>query len=420
MKKWHVLWIWVVILSALLTGFTGCGASDLDFGISENAGDSEFFLSDLWKRSPAEISEQKVSDGQETVAGAFYDRYFLCDGSRYWYQTLSESEKVWYANMEDILGSMTQKGDLTLSDVSPGLTEENIDHVFQCVMMDHPELFYVDGYVYSIGKLGDKIANLSFSGTYNVSREVAEQKKAEIEKRVAVILQGVPLFGDDYEKVKYVYETLIMQTDYDLNAADNQNIYSVFIGGLSVCQGYAKATQYLLNQLGVECTLVSGTVQGGNRHGWNLVKADGEYYYVDTTWGDASYQTAEEERKIDLPVINYDFLCVTTEELNRTHRLDDDLELPYCTAILDNYFVREGAYFIAYDEAQIKELFQKKAQDGEDYVTLKCASAVVFDRVKKELIDDGKIFQFYDHSVGTVVYVQNEDQYSLTFWVTNP
>lgn len=353
-----------------------------------------------------------------TVGKTQYDRYFLCEGSRFWYQTLTDAEKLWYRDMENILGSMEQKQLLSQEGLEQGLKEEDIDRIFQCVMMDHPELFFVDGYVYSVGKLGEKVENLFFSGSYRMDRSQATVRKAEIEMQTSIILNGVSKDADDYEKIKYVYETLIRRTDYDLDAPDNQNIYSVLVGNLSVCQGYAKATQYLLNQLGVECTLVSGTVQGGNLHGWNLVKSNGDYYYLDTTWGDASYNQ-NEEGEMEIPTINYDYLCVTTEELLKTHRFEDFSVLPECVALKDNYYVREGAYFTDFDEAKLRILFAHAQAKDYNCVTLKCSTQSLYEQVKEKLIDEGNIFQYYNQITGTVVYVQNEEQFSLTFWVTN-
>ena len=213
---------------------------------------------------------------------------------------------------------------------------------------------------------------------------------------------------------------MIRNTDYQLDSPDNQNIYSVFINHTSVCQGYAKATQYLLDRLGIGCSLVLGTVDTGEVHAWNLVKLDDSYYYVDTTWGDASYQISGAELQgYVMPEINYDYLCVTTEELLRTHTLGGQIPMPLCDATEDNYYVQEGALFMEYDKEQMQKLFQKAMEQGRADVTVKCVDIVCYQDIISALIDRQEIFDYLPENDGSVAYAQNDKQLSLTFWVTN-
>ena len=55
--------------------------------------------------------------------------------------------------------------------------------------------------------------------------------------------------SSDYEKSKWVYETLINRVDYVADAPDNQNIISVFLNGQTVCQGYSNAANYLFSKI---------------------------------------------------------------------------------------------------------------------------------------------------------------------------
>ena len=196
-----------------------------------------------------------------------------------------------------------------------------IDKIFQCVLMDHPEIFYTDGYSFVKYTLGDEVQKITFKGTYIYNQEEKKTREEMMESVIEDILEGIEPNATDYEKVKYVYETVIENTEYDMSAEDNQNICSVFLNKASVCQGYAKAVQYLLTRLKVPATLVIGTVENGEGHAWNLVKINNCYYYVDATWGDASYlfHLQDGQEALNTPSINYDYLCVTTEEILRTH-----------------------------------------------------------------------------------------------------
>lgn len=245
------------------------------------------------------------------------------------------------------------------------------------------------------------------------------RKQEQIDNYVNQCLAGMPQSADEYEKVKYIYEYLIHHTDYDAAAKDSQNICSVFLEHRSVCQGYAKATQYLLNRAGVFATLVLGQVVSGEGHAWNLVRIDGEYYYVDTTWGDASYQAVGgSDYPIEkIPTINYDYLVVTTEQMEQTHTPDNVVELPLCTAIDANYYVREGAYFTEWDEEKIEKIFADSYEKGETYVTLKCDGPEVYRQMRETLIGQQGIFRYLDCPDNAVSYVENEKQYSLSFWL---
>ncbi len=364
---------------------------------------------------PGQEAEETTAESDNTESCSLLEE----GGSRFAYESLDAQEQIWYGEIEQALGEMTDTVKLSTEPIGQGLDEQDIDRIFQCVLIDHPEIFYTTGYTYTKYSRGDRTVGIDFAGTYSLPVEEAVNKAEEIRGRASEWLSDIPSDASEYDKVKAVYEKIIFSTDYDLNASDNQNIASVFLGNSSVCQGYAKATQYLLNHLGVMCTLVQGTVDTGEAHAWNLVRVEGDYYYVDTTWGDASYRMEDGSGQEELPEINYDYLCVTTQDLLRTHRIESVVAMPECTATQANYYVREGVYFTSYDAEQMQSIFDRAWESGRTEITLKCADEECYREICRVLIDEQEIFSYMPENSSTIAYAQNGKQLSLTFWVTN-
>ena len=101
----------------------------------------------------------------------------------------------------------------------------------------------------------------------------------------------------DYDKELIMHDWLLDRTTYDQEAnsnspnarpdPDNHNPYGALINGKAICSGYTSSFQLLMDMMGIECISVHGIYSAtGGAHAWNMVRIDGEWYCVDTTWND--------------------------------------------------------------------------------------------------------------------------------------
>lgn len=212
------------------------------------------------------------------------------------------------------------------------ISDIKIRYAIRWVMRDNPDIFwFAHQYHYD-----EASSTIHFQYTFSAERVKTIQQSINDVIENDFCIKYVKNLSQK-EQVAYVYKWLVTYCTYNANSAYNQSIYSVFVRRNSVCTGYAKAAQYLLNLLGIESRLVFGRLHNDKddgRHCWNLVKVSNEYYHFDACFGDSILDNVaiksgvQELFKID--GVNYNFLCVSTDEILSTRSIEDISSLPDC------------------------------------------------------------------------------------------
>ena len=301
--------------------------------------------------------------------------------STFYYDQLTEEQQTAYETLRNGLTNREKSIMLEKCD------SDSLLIIWEAVLMDHPEIFWVNEFSYQ--KYIDDSVSCEVLPGYCYTLEEIKERQAKIDEFTDEFIAGISSRESDYNKILYTYETIIQRTDYDLNAMNNQHIDSVILGKTSVCAGYAKATKYLLNRLGVECIYVVGnvTTENGGPHAWTIVTCEGDTYFVDTTWGDPVYnQMIEVDSDIYLPEISYDYLCCNEEQLFKTHELRTDFEIPTCTSLEWNYYVVNGRYFTEYNSDEIFELIEKDISNQQKTSVFVFSEDAVYEQAKEDMI----------------------------------
>lgn len=172
---------------------------------------------------------------------------------------------------------------------------KQIRDIISAVYYDHPELFWVDT-EYTCKRRGNGQC-VEIDLKFNRTAKNLEGENAAFEAAAQEILSGAQGFADTYDKECYVHDALLHKTDYSMRAEMNQSAYSALVNGRTVCAGYARAFQYLMQQLGVPCYYCVG--YAGEAHAWNIIQLEDGYYNVDVTWDDTGDGTYEYFNKTD-------------------------------------------------------------------------------------------------------------------------
>ena len=310
-------------------------------------------------KTPVEEKEPIVFKESSEKKDYFYD-----------YQNLNKRQKEFYDQVYQGFTSLDKQISLSHAKVS------DVNDVFTAVIDDHPEIFYVSlKYKYI-----EKENEIVLVPQYLFSRDEIKNYQDQIEKNLKKLISDAKKEQDAFKRIQLAYDYIIDHVQYQ-DYENDQNIISALIDGKSVCAGYARSYQYILNQIGIETAYITGT-SSQNQHGsgkrqghaWLMIHIDDDYYYSDPTWGDV------EEEGLQHHCMSY-FMMSSDEMLSR-YVPEHYEKTKYHRYI---YFQTVGSYMETYERSIISQAVSNGIENESYVAEIKCKDDKVYQEVKKRI-----------------------------------
>lgn len=270
------------------------------------------------------------------------------------------------------------------------VAEDELKTILYSIIYDNSDIFWLSGN-YTYYSYEDYIELVP---EYKYNQNESEKISQTLENKINEIVSGISPFANDYEKELYLHDYICDNTVYDDSTFQNggDTAYSALIDGKSVCEGYSRAMQILLDTVGITNYLVigDGTSDGVTEpHMWNVVEIDGCNYHLDVTWDDSCLENYN----------CYFYFNVTDSYISRDHSNIEPKE-NNCIYNFSNYYVMNDAYIEVFTD--FNGLVNSTANilsKGNNTVEFLFKNSNECKKAVKQLDNNAIFFDYVDNSV---------------------
>ena len=258
----------------------------------------------------------------------------------YYYNQLEPEEKEIYSKIDYAVKNM--KKTVPLGNVQTEELTENIGKVLTAYFYDNPKVYYLSNqYMVSTSNLMFfKTSTLELNYTTSSNEEIM-LKNIQLEQALKEFIKTTVTDNmTEFEKEVAIHDELVKRINYyDYESIDNipnikHTAYGALVQNEAVCDGYSKAFKLLLEEVGIENIIISGTTEG-MAHAWNIVSIGEEYYHVDVT-----SDKIENKNKY----IIHTYFNLNDNEITKTHNIDKTYNIPKCNYDKYDYYTQKGYY----------------------------------------------------------------------------
>lgn len=263
------------------------------------------------------------------------------------------------------------------------LNKDELGRVFYYYYHDYPNHFWRKSeYRYEYVDYGkETITKVHFYYYFDGDKIKIAAAKNKFDSQVNTYLSGINASMNDVEKELIIHDKLVKSIEYD-STIKKEHIFSSYgalVENIAVCEGYARAFQYLLNRVGIENVVATGEALDNDgraiSHAWNVVNLDGQYYHVDVTWDDATMKNKDNN------LVMYYYFNVTDTEIFKNHFIQDTMSddgdyrysvpVPPATGTKYNYFSYKGLILNNLSVNDLADIIIKAAKGNSQYAHFK-------------------------------------------------
>lgn len=335
-----------------------------------------------------EEKEHGLSSYSESYGSQQYHSTWDIYSSNYVYNQLSEKERQFWdaldtlcrkylnSSQDAVLMRYSSGSSYVLGDILIGTMGMSVDqarNLFFIFSYSNPQYYFLDNsYVYGNKYLSGKVTTVFCPGIYEAfakgsARKSATAKfKAKIDSMMAKVRKG----SSELEKAKIAHDLIVEKIMYDPGFQSipmfsqpytpyHQSAYSVFCDDYTVCAGYTKAYEILMNGVGIDALGITSS-----SHAWNLICLNDSWYCVDLTWDDMDGRNNMSTQ--------YTFFGISESRLTgeldqqRSHEKEAMYTglTPKCTKDLGSTKTEVGTVYVPSQAAPSPLISQKKRSNG--------------------------------------------------------